>query len=183
MAEPTFREDGMAGLQHNFVTGRLEDLVKWARRRSMFPATFGLACCAIEMMAMGGPALRRRSLRHGGVPRFAAAGRSHDRRRPGVAEDGAGAAPDPRPDDGSEVGHLHGRVRVVGRHVQQLRVGAGRRPSGAGRCVCAGLPARARDAHARDPDVAREDPYRRAHPTRQAHRTRPSDRSNTTTTT
>jgi NADH-quinone oxidoreductase subunit B len=55
MAEPTFREDGMAGLQHNFVTGRLEDLVKWARRRSVFPATFGLACCAIEMMAMGGP--------------------------------------------------------------------------------------------------------------------------------
>ena len=43
MAEPTFREDGLAGLQHNFATSRLEDLVKWARRRSMFPATFGLA--------------------------------------------------------------------------------------------------------------------------------------------
>jgi NADH-quinone oxidoreductase subunit B len=55
MAEPTFRDDGLAGLQHNFVTGRLEDLVKWARRRSMFPATFGLACCAIEMMGTGGP--------------------------------------------------------------------------------------------------------------------------------
>jgi NADH-quinone oxidoreductase subunit B len=55
MSEPSFKEDGLAGLQHNFITGRLEDLVKWARRRSMFPATFGLACCAIEMMAMGGP--------------------------------------------------------------------------------------------------------------------------------
>jgi NADH-quinone oxidoreductase subunit B len=55
MTAPNFRDDGLTGLQHNFITGRLEDLVKWARRRSMFPATFGLACCAIEMMAMGGP--------------------------------------------------------------------------------------------------------------------------------
>jgi NADH-quinone oxidoreductase subunit B len=55
MSEPSFKDDGLAGLQHNFLTGRLEDLVKWARRRSVFPATFGLACCAIEMMAMGGP--------------------------------------------------------------------------------------------------------------------------------
>jgi NADH-quinone oxidoreductase subunit B len=53
--EPRFRDDGLAGLQHNFLTGTLEGLVKWARARSMMPATFGLACCAIEMMAMGGP--------------------------------------------------------------------------------------------------------------------------------
>ena len=29
--------------------------VAWARKNSMWPATFGLACCAIEMMATGGP--------------------------------------------------------------------------------------------------------------------------------
>ena len=40
-------------LQHNFLTGQLEDLVRWARRASVWPATFGLACCAIEMMAAG----------------------------------------------------------------------------------------------------------------------------------
>jgi NADH-quinone oxidoreductase subunit B len=45
--------DGLAGIPHNFMTGRLEDLVRWARRNSVFPATFGLACCAIEMMAAG----------------------------------------------------------------------------------------------------------------------------------
>ena len=28
--------------------------MKWARRSSVWPATFGLACCAIEMMAAGG---------------------------------------------------------------------------------------------------------------------------------
>ena len=48
------RTDGFAGLEHNFLTGQLEDLVRWARRRSSWPATFGLACCAIEMMAAGG---------------------------------------------------------------------------------------------------------------------------------
>jgi NADH-quinone oxidoreductase subunit B len=46
---------GLEGLDHNFLTGKLEDLVKWARRYSLMPATFGLACCAIEMMATGGP--------------------------------------------------------------------------------------------------------------------------------
>jgi NADH-quinone oxidoreductase subunit B len=45
--------DGLEGFDHNAVTGRLEDLVKWARSRSMWPATFGLACCALEMMATG----------------------------------------------------------------------------------------------------------------------------------
>jgi NADH-quinone oxidoreductase subunit B len=44
---------GLEDLQHNFLTGRIEDLVKWARRSSVWPATFGLACCAIEMMAAG----------------------------------------------------------------------------------------------------------------------------------
>ena len=45
--------DGLEGLEHNFVTSRIEDLVKWSRARSCWPATFGLACCALEMMATG----------------------------------------------------------------------------------------------------------------------------------
>ena len=46
-------DDGLEGLEHNFVTARIENLVKWSRARSCWPATFGLACCAIEMMATG----------------------------------------------------------------------------------------------------------------------------------
>ena len=45
------RRDGLEGLEHNVLTGKLEELVNWARARSSWPATFGLACCAIEMMA------------------------------------------------------------------------------------------------------------------------------------
>src|SRR5512138_2652743 len=33
------------------VTTRLEDLVNWSRTNAMWPMLFGLACCAIEMMA------------------------------------------------------------------------------------------------------------------------------------
>ncbi|MCU0281393.1 MAG: NADH-quinone oxidoreductase subunit B [Acidimicrobiia bacterium] len=36
-----------------FLTTTLQKAVNWARTRSMWPATFGLACCAIEMMATG----------------------------------------------------------------------------------------------------------------------------------
>ncbi len=48
------QQDGFAGLEHNFLTGKIEDLVRWSRMRSCWPATFGLACCALEMMAAGG---------------------------------------------------------------------------------------------------------------------------------
>ena len=34
------------------LTTSVEKMVQWARRSSIWPVTFGLACCAIEMMAM-----------------------------------------------------------------------------------------------------------------------------------
>lgn len=47
------QDDGFGGIPHNAITAKLEDLVNWARSRSSWPASFGLACCAIEMMATG----------------------------------------------------------------------------------------------------------------------------------
>ncbi len=37
--------------QMGVVTTTLEEAVNWARTRAMWPLLFGLACCAIEMMA------------------------------------------------------------------------------------------------------------------------------------
>ena len=44
---------GLEGLDHNIFTAKVEDLVNWSRRRSFWGVTFGLACCALEMMAAG----------------------------------------------------------------------------------------------------------------------------------
>jgi NADH-quinone oxidoreductase subunit B len=39
--------------RRGILLGTLGKAVAWARKNSMWPATFGLACCAIEMMATG----------------------------------------------------------------------------------------------------------------------------------
>ena len=39
-------------VEENIMTTTLDKAVNWARSNSMFPATFGLACCAIEMMSI-----------------------------------------------------------------------------------------------------------------------------------
>jgi NADH-quinone oxidoreductase subunit B len=40
-------------LQNGYVTTSLDALWNWARTGSMWPMTFGLACCAVEMMHAG----------------------------------------------------------------------------------------------------------------------------------
>src|SRR5438105_1733381 len=41
-------------LPNGILLTTVEKLVNWTRKASFWPATFGLACCAIEMMAAGG---------------------------------------------------------------------------------------------------------------------------------
>ena len=69
------RNDGLGGLEHNVITARIEDLVKWSRSRSSWPASFGLACCAIEMMATGAA---HYDLSRFGMERFSATPRQDD---------------------------------------------------------------------------------------------------------
>jgi NADH-quinone oxidoreductase subunit B len=38
-------------LEQNLMLGKVNDLLNWARSSSLWPAMFGLACCAIEMIA------------------------------------------------------------------------------------------------------------------------------------
>src|SRR5471030_2060836 len=50
------KRERVMGLESEFdipvLTTSVEKMVQWARRSSIWPVTFGLACCAIEMMAM-----------------------------------------------------------------------------------------------------------------------------------
>ena len=45
------------GLETSFgdsiITTTIEQVADWGRKSSLWPALFGMACCAIEMMATG----------------------------------------------------------------------------------------------------------------------------------
>lgn len=43
----------MEEMRHSIFLSTLEQIKGWARSNSLWPMTFGLACCAIEMMGVG----------------------------------------------------------------------------------------------------------------------------------
>ena len=62
-------------LPSGFLLSSVEDLAGYFRKGSLWPATFGLACCAIEMMTTGGP---RYDLSRFGMEVFRASPRQAD---------------------------------------------------------------------------------------------------------
>ncbi|MBL0030277.1 MAG: NADH-quinone oxidoreductase subunit B [Rhodanobacteraceae bacterium] len=44
-------------IERGYAVASMDALVNWARTGSMWPMTFGLACCAVEMMQAGAPRL------------------------------------------------------------------------------------------------------------------------------
>src|SRR5512141_1664412 len=104
--------------EENVLTTTVDSVINWARRSSIWPMQFGLACCAIEMMAV-------MDARFG------------DRRR----EDGPDRQAPLRPDAGAQVGHRDGLMRDLRRALPDLRGDAGRGPDRAGGRLHPGLPA------------------------------------------
>ncbi|QPJ66618.1 MAG: NADH-quinone oxidoreductase subunit B [Candidatus Nitrohelix vancouverensis] len=45
-------EESAGAVYDSILTTQLGKVVGWAQKNALWPATFGLACCAIEMMAM-----------------------------------------------------------------------------------------------------------------------------------
>ena len=90
-----------------FVVANIDKVVNWARTGSLWPMTFGLACCAVQMIHAY---MARYDLdRFGIIPRGspAAVGRD-DRGRHADQQDGPGAAQGLRPDGRAALGDLHG---------------------------------------------------------------------------
>ena len=51
----TASESVEEAIKQNILLGTVEGVVNWARRSSLWPAMFGLACCAMEMIATATP--------------------------------------------------------------------------------------------------------------------------------
>src|SRR5438874_203296 len=62
-------------LPSGVLTTTVATMLNIARKNSLWPAQFGLACCAIEMMAVGGP---RYDIARFGMERFSATPRQAD---------------------------------------------------------------------------------------------------------
>jgi NADH-quinone oxidoreductase subunit B len=61
--------------EESVITTSIEQAINWARQSSLWPLTFGLACCAIEMMAVGDP---RYDIARFGSEKFSATPRQAD---------------------------------------------------------------------------------------------------------
>src|SRR3989304_3736050 len=85
MGSPHIQTSDTSGFEGLLLT-QLDKAVNWARKSSLWPLSFGLACCAIEMMSM--------SAARFDIARFGAEGFRHFGRGLQQLRSGAGGEPD-----------------------------------------------------------------------------------------
>ena len=148
--------------KEGFITTSYDSVVNWAKTGSLWPMTFGLACCAVEMM-------------HAGAARY------------DIDRFGMLFRPSPRQSDLMIVaGTLCNKMAPALRKVYdqmseprwvlsmgscanggllplQLLGGTRLRPHRAGGCVCAGLPSHGRGLAVRHSAAANQDSPRKHH--------------------
>src|SRR6266436_659606 len=162
-ADPYFLEVNHELSDKGFFVTATDDLITWARTGSLMWMTFGLACCAVEMMQMSMPRYD--------AERFAAAVRRDDCCGYADQQDGAGAAQGLRPDAGAALCDLDGIVRQRRRLLSLFVFGGARlRPHRAHRYLRARLPADRGSAALRRDAAAEEDPAHRNHRTLRSFR-------------
>ena len=127
-----------------FLTTKLDFVVNWARRNSLWPMPFGTACCAIEMMASAASnydlarfGMERMSFSPRQADLLICAGRVSYKMAP-VLRKIWDQMPQPKWCD------LDGRVRIVGRRFRRVFDGAGDRHDHPGRCLRSWLSAASR---------------------------------------
>ncbi len=139
--DPFFSDLNSELADKGFLVAAADDLIAWARTGSLMWMTFGLACCAVEMMQMSMP--RYDAERFGFAPRASprqsdvmiVAGTLTNKMAPALAQG-------LRPDAGAALRDLHGVVRQWRRLLSLLLLGRARlRSHRAGRHLCAGLSA------------------------------------------
>src|SRR6185312_3435782 len=106
--DPYFLEVNHELSDKGFFVAAADDLITWARTGSLMWMTFGLACCAVEMMQVSMP---RYDVERFGFAPLAAPVRRDDRRGHADQQDGAGAAQGLRPDAGAALCDLDGLLR------------------------------------------------------------------------
>jgi hypothetical protein len=86
----------------------MDQIASWARQGSLWPMTFGLACCAIEMMHLSAHATTRSTGYN--LPRLAPTVRRYDRGGHVDEQDGTRVEDSLRSDARSEMGDFDGQL-------------------------------------------------------------------------
>src|SRR5690606_34157845 len=137
--DPFFLDVNSELADKGFLVTATDDLIKWARTGSLMWMTFGLACCAVEMMQVSMP---RYDVERVGFARLAAPVGRDDRRGDADQQDGAGLAQGLRPDAGAALRHFHGLMRQWRRLLSLFLFGGSRlRPDRSRGHLCSRLPA------------------------------------------